>query len=50
MSIPVLPRQSQGALTEWWNHQAGCRCWFTLRRDTTINDIFHDDANRAVTR
>jgi sarcosine oxidase subunit delta len=22
---------------EWWYHTKGCRCWFTLWRDTTTN-------------
>lgn len=38
----------QGAFTERWNHQAGCRRWFTITRDTRTNEILHDD--RAVTR
>lgn len=24
----------RGELTERWYHQSGCRCWFTLTRDT----------------
>jgi sarcosine oxidase, subunit delta len=38
----------KGAFAERWNHQAGCRRWFTLRRDTRTNEILHDDG--AVTR
>jgi sarcosine oxidase, subunit delta len=38
----------KGVFAERWMHQAGCRRWFTVRRDTTTNEIFHDDG--AVTR
>lgn len=38
----------KGAFAERWNHQAGCRRWFALRRDTRTNEILHDDG--AVTR
>ncbi|SFS89567.1 sarcosine oxidase subunit delta [Saccharopolyspora flava] len=38
----------KGVFAERWNHQAGCRRWFDIRRDTRTNEILHDD--RAVTR
>lgn len=25
----------KGPADEWWQHGAGCRTWFVLRRDTT---------------
>jgi heterotetrameric sarcosine oxidase delta subunit len=27
----------KGAFAERWSHSAGCRRWFTLRRDTATN-------------
>lgn len=29
----------QGPHDELWQHSAGCRRWFQLRRDTTTHDI-----------
>lgn len=40
----------KGVLTERWNHQAGCRRWFAVRRDTTTNEIVQDDSPGMVTR
>lgn len=43
----------KGVLAERWSHQAGCRRWFTLRRNTVTNEIHvDDDASEAgaVTR
>ncbi len=39
----------KGVFAERWSHQAGCRRWFTVRRDTATNEI-HTDEPRAVTR
>ncbi|GAA1808688.1 sarcosine oxidase subunit delta [Luedemannella flava] len=29
----------KGAWEERWSHAAGCRRWFTLRRDTSTNEM-----------
>ncbi|MBK0870203.1 sarcosine oxidase subunit delta [Saccharopolyspora sp. HNM0986] len=39
----------KGVFAERWSHQAGCRRWFTVRRDTATNEI-HADEPRTVTR
>lgn len=33
-----------GAHEELWQHSAGCRRWFRLRRDTTTHDILGNTA------
>ena len=30
-------RNACGPQQEWWYHTKGCRCWFTLVRDTATN-------------
>lgn len=43
----------KGPFVERWSHQAGCRRWFTLRRDTVTHQIHADDSTspeRTVTR
>ncbi|MDR7303847.1 sarcosine oxidase subunit delta [Haloactinomyces albus] len=43
----------KGMFTERWSHAAGCRRWFTVRRDTVTNEIHPDDGAsnaRTVTR
>jgi sarcosine oxidase subunit delta len=32
-------RNVAGVQREWWYHRAGCRCWFTVDRDTTTCEI-----------
>ena len=32
----------KGAHRELWFHAAGCRMWFTLRRDTGTNAVLHE--------
>ena len=29
----------KGAWEERWSHAAGCRRWFTIRRDTATNEV-----------
>ncbi|WP_017537837.1 sarcosine oxidase subunit delta [Nocardiopsis halophila] len=40
-----------GAFTERWMHRAGCRRWFTVRRDTVTHEIrpVGAEQERAVT-
>lgn len=43
----------KGVFAERWSHQAGCRRWFTVHRDTVTNVIHpggSTDAARTVTR
>jgi sarcosine oxidase subunit delta len=34
-----LRTNAAGPQEEWWFHRAGCRRWFTLRRDTLTNQV-----------
>jgi sarcosine oxidase, subunit delta len=34
-----MRRNPRGVLDEMWCHSAGCRKWFTIRRDTVSNRI-----------
>ncbi|WP_243788434.1 sarcosine oxidase subunit delta [Saccharopolyspora gloriosae] len=33
----------RGVFAERWSHQAGCRRWFTVRRNTVTNEIQAED-------
>ena len=33
-----------GEFTERWSHSAGCRRWFTIRRNTVTNELAPDQA------
>ncbi|WP_461146111.1 sarcosine oxidase subunit delta [Salinifilum aidingensis] len=37
----------KGVFTERWFHQAGCRRWFTVCRDTVTNEI-HDETTAGA--
>ena len=37
----------RGCFVEWWSHAAGCRRWFSVRRDTTTNAISPVDSTPA---
>jgi sarcosine oxidase subunit delta len=34
-----MRRNPRGVMSELWCHSAGCRQWFTVRRDTVSNRI-----------
>jgi sarcosine oxidase, subunit delta len=37
-----MRRNEKGARRERWNHAAGCRRWFDVRRDTTTHAFLAD--------
>ena len=37
----------RGEFAERWSHSAGCRRWFTIRRDTATNDTATNAADSA---
>lgn len=34
-----------GPTTERWFHHAGCRRWQTIRRDTTTDEVLHQETD-----
>lgn len=36
-----------GPQKEWWYHTQGCRCWFTLWRDTSTNLPVRDPEEKS---
>ena len=34
-----LRANPRGPHTEWWQHSAGCRRWFKVRRDTLTHEV-----------
>ena len=37
-----------GPTTERWFHHAGCRRWHTARRDTTTDEVLHQETDTVM--